>query len=77
MVKGNNGEIHNDKVHARVCDGECHRDSHRDSHRECHGNIIIQKGWRWQLPMVWGNIRCTDRVGGAGWCNRKCDEWSV
>ena len=23
--------------------------------------------------MVWGNVKCTDGVGGAGWCNGKCD----
>ena len=30
-----------------------------------------------ELPMVWGNIKCTDRVGGAGWCNGKCDGRSL
>ena len=22
---------------------------------------------------VGGNVKCTDGVGGAGWCNGKCD----
>ena len=31
-----------------------------------------RKSWRYkhstetELPMVWGNVKCTDRVGGAG-----------
>ena len=30
-----------------------------------------------ELPMVWGNVKCTDRVGGVGWCNGRCDGQSV
>ena len=26
-----------------------------------------------ELPTVWGNVRCIDRVGGVGWCNGTCD----
>ena len=22
---------------------------------------------------MWGNVKCTDRVGGVGWCNGRCD----
>ena len=37
----------------------------------------IQSFKRTELPTVWGNIKCTDRVGGAGWCNGKCGRQSV
>ena len=30
-----------------------------------------------ELPTVWGNVRCIDRVGSVGWCNRTCDGRSV
>ena len=30
-----------------------------------------------ELPTEWGNVKCTDRVGGVGWCNGRCDRRSV
>ena len=30
-----------------------------------------------ELPMVWGNVKCIDGVGGVGWCNGTCDGRSV
>ena len=30
-----------------------------------------------EFPTVWGNVKCTDRVGGVGWCNGRCDGQSV
>ena len=49
---------------------ESHRDSHGESRRyDCSTGT--------ELPTVWGNVRCVDRVGGVGWCNGTCDGRSV
>ena len=52
--------------------GESRRvtESHGESQRYDHSTGM-------ELPTVWGNVRCIDRVGGVGWCNGTCDGRSV
>ena len=45
-------------------------ESHRKSWKYKHSTKM-------ELPMVWGNVKCTDRVGDLGWCNGRCDGQSV
>ena len=45
-------------------------ESHRESQR-------YDRSTGTELPTVWGNVRCIDRVGGVGWCNGTCDRQSV
>ena len=45
-------------------------ESHGKSRKYKHSTKV-------ELPTVWGNVKCTDGVGGVGWCNGRCDGWSV
>ena len=52
-------------------------ESHRKSWRVTEMSRKYKHSTKMELPMVWGNVKCTDRVGGVGWCNGRCDGRSV
>ena len=40
-------------------------------HNNCQGISF------WHFVCCLGIVKCTDGVGGVGWCNGRCDGWSV